>query len=70
MRRRHRHRRSVVRRLRRSFRGVGVAFVLALVAAFVVLWTVLPAVERTFSALMGAPDASMIEELQRRARAR
>ena len=70
MRRRHRHRRSLVRRVRRSFRGVGVAFVLALVAAFVVLWTVLPAVERTFSAFLGAPDASTIADLQRKARAR
>jgi hypothetical protein len=69
-RRRHRHRRSWSRRLRQSFRGVGVVFVLALVVGIALVWTIIPAVETAFSAFMGMPDAATIADLQRKAQGR
>ncbi|MBM3220393.1 MAG: hypothetical protein FJZ38_17260 [Candidatus Rokubacteria bacterium] len=68
--RRHRHRRSWGRRLRQSFRGVGVVFVLVLVGAVARVWIVLPAVDTAFSTFMGMPDASAIADLERKARGR
>jgi hypothetical protein len=43
---------------------------MALVGIVAIVWVILPAVEQTFSLIMGIPDASSIAELQRRAKAR
>ena len=53
--------------------GFGVVFVLAFVVAAALVWTVLPAVETTFSAFssfMTLPDAAGLAELQRKAKDR
>ena len=72
-RRRHRHRRSWARRVRESFTGFGVVFVLAFVVAAAFVWTVLPAVDVSFSAFtnfLTFPDAASLAELQRKAKER
>ena len=53
--------------------GFGVVFVLALVAAAAFVWTVLPAVNVSFSALtkfMTLPDAATLADLQRKVKER
>ncbi len=73
MRRRRPRHRSWSRRLWRSLTGFGVAFVLALVVAIGLIWTVLPNMSPSlslFSALFTMPDLSTIAELQRKAPSR
>ena len=68
--RRHRsHRRSALRRLRHSLRGVGIALLLSLLVASALVYAVLPAAE-IFGFLWTVPDAHTLAEMERKANAR
>ncbi|MBM4442884.1 MAG: hypothetical protein FJ027_20910 [Candidatus Rokubacteria bacterium] len=60
--------RGFFRRLRKSFRGLGLALLLALIVAAALVWAVMPAAETTYSAIKSVPGAFGAAELQRKAK--
>ena len=60
--------RGFFRRLRQSFRGVGVALLVAVVVAAALVWAIMPAVETTYSVINSVPGAFGAADAQRKAK--